>query len=412
MNQNVIRWWLFACTLLLLTACSGGGGGNRGGGGDDGGGEGGGGETPDPIAAPEEITVVAGDGRVLASWTEVPDATGYVLYWSHTPGIHPDTSASYDDLLLDAASPQVVTGLSNNATYYFTVTSVDDDSSSMPSPEVYAIPRGRNDTGIVYCGNYLPGGAEANDNALDCAEVGATATEEGMDPIYPVPPGQDALFGRDAAAAAGELDKIGNGDAGFDFTRVCHSGEAAGEGSCPAEPALGDEPDNWGCTRDNVTGLLWEVKVDNDSHPRHMGHLYTWYNPDPTSNGGGEGTVGDSETCEDSLDGAACNTHSYVTFINASGGLCGTGGWRMPLVGELLSIVHFGRTSPALDPDHFPNTSLAAEDWMPSGAYWAANPAATQGTGFAQSVGSVTGVGSSGRSRQTPTPVRLVHSSD
>ncbi|MDT8439856.1 MAG: hypothetical protein RQ729_12695, partial [Wenzhouxiangellaceae bacterium] len=47
-------------------------------------------------------------------------------------------------------------------------------------------------------------------------------------------PRQDGRFGRDAQADAGALTKIGSGAAGFDFTRICNSGEAAGSGACPA----------------------------------------------------------------------------------------------------------------------------------------------------------------------------------
>jgi hypothetical protein len=43
-------------------------------------------------------------------------------------------------------------------------------------------------------------------------------------------PRQDGRFGRDAQAGAGVLTKIGSGEAGFDFTKICNSGQAAGSG--------------------------------------------------------------------------------------------------------------------------------------------------------------------------------------
>lgn len=55
-----------------------------------------------------------------------------------------------------------------------------------------------NDTGITFCG-------DATTNTASCARVAAdTGTH----------PRQDARYGRDAAAAAGTLTKIGGGDAG------------------------------------------------------------------------------------------------------------------------------------------------------------------------------------------------------
>ncbi len=57
-----------------------------------------------------------------------------------------------------------------------------------------------NDTGIQFCGETTSG------NNDPC-----TGNE---------PQGQDAHYGRDAAAKAGTLTKVGAGDAGFDFTKI------------------------------------------------------------------------------------------------------------------------------------------------------------------------------------------------
>ena len=44
-------------------------------------------------------------------------------------------------------------------------------------------------------------------------------------------PRQDGDFGRDALARAGQLTKIGGGEAGFDFTKISNSGQPF-VGSC------------------------------------------------------------------------------------------------------------------------------------------------------------------------------------
>lgn len=115
-------------------------------------------------------------------------------------------------------------------------------------------------------------------------------------------PGQDARFGRDAAPAAGQLPaKAGGGNAGFDFTALDASGTVT----------LGSHA----CVRDNVTGLIWSTE---------------------------------------SLNWASANN------AEASCSRCGyTGGWRLPTRHELLSIVDFSRTAPAIDSDYFPNTQSA-----------------------------------------------------
>lgn len=78
--------------------------------------------------------------------------------------------------------------------------------------------------------------------------------------------GQDGASGRDANARSSA-----DGRAGFRFTRVCASGEDEGTGNCPVAPAVGTGPDQWACTRDQVTGLLWEIKQDDGSiRDQHM----------------------------------------------------------------------------------------------------------------------------------------------
>jgi hypothetical protein len=177
-----------------------------------------------------------------------------------------------------------------------------------------------NDTGITLCGD-----ATAI-NGLDCATAG-------------LPPGQDAVFGRDALAVAGTLAKTGNGHAGFDFTRIDSNGN-------PLPESAFDGP----CVRDNLTGLMWEVKT-TDGGLHDMGWTYTWYEPDGTKNGGLEGAqnVGGCGGTSD------CDTHGYVQAVNAAG-WCGHNDWRMPTVEELGGITSLDRSSPAIDTVYFPAT--------------------------------------------------------
>jgi hypothetical protein len=193
-----------------------------------------------------------------------------------------------------------------------------------------------NDTGITFCGAYPSG-----NNAI-CT---------GAEPV-----GQDAHYGRDALALAGELGKIGAGNAGFDFSKISRAGALLA-----AAAELGPGPNDWACTRDNRTGLLWEVKLDAPASPHHHGHRYTWF----SSSIGPEGT---SETCANTLGGQPCNTHSFAQAVNAAQ-LCGVDGWRMPTRKELVGIADLGRNSPAIDAGYFPNT--------PSEEFWSATLAAS-----------------------------------
>lgn len=195
-----------------------------------------------------------------------------------------------------------------------------------------------NDTGITRCAN-------ADDNYLNCSQDGF--------------PNQDAEHGRDALAQAGELEKIGAGAAGFDYTKICNSGEAAGEGDCPANPALGDGANDWACTRDNVTDLIWEVKTT--SGLRSKDNTYTWYNADSNTNGGHAGTQNGG-----SCTGSDCDTQEFVQAVNAAG-LCGATDWRMPNIFELKGILYIGIGS-KIDLDYFPNNK-SSSSYLSSSPY-------------------------------------------
>jgi hypothetical protein len=181
-----------------------------------------------------------------------------------------------------------------------------------------------NDTGQTDCYD------ASNAVAPDCATVAADDGDR---------PRQDARFGRDPAFAAGEFTKTGAGAAGFDFTKICMSGEAAGTGACPADPSSVD-PSNpganeWACTRDNHTNLVWSIETISNT---------------------------------DWTDATTTHPTSYDSATR-----CGFNSeWRAPARRELLSIVHHGASSPAIDTDFFPNT---VSDWYWSSDEYAPVPA-------------------------------------
>ena len=103
--------------------------------------------------------------------------------------------------------------------------------------------------------------------------------------------------------------------------------------------------------QDDVTGLMWEVKTDDGSvHDRD--NTYTWYDPNPATNGGNAGTE------------SAKDTKDFIDAINDAN-FGGYSDWRLPTIKELASIVNLGRYNPSIDETFFPNTK--------SSYYWSSS---------------------------------------
>jgi len=115
---------------------------------------------------------------------------------------------------------------------------------------------------------------------------------------------------------------------------------------------LSDSANYWAMVRDNVTGLIWEVKTDDGSiHDKD--NRYTWYDSNPETNGGDSGTPGDGTDTEDFI--AALNSANYGRFSD----------WHLPTTKELASIAHLGTYNPIVDTTYFPNTK--------SSNYWSSS---------------------------------------
>lgn len=184
-------------------------------------------------------------------------------------------------------------------------------------------------------------------------------------------PGQDAEYGRDVAAAKGTLTKTGGGVGGFDWTKLDSTGAPLATQNQAWNPE-GNEADGtrWSCVRDNVTGLIWEVKESDPNHPRYGGHTYRWW-LDGNEFNGAFADQSTSGTCNT----GTCDTQSFVNWVNQNS-LCGFSDWRMPSVAELSSIAVLSHVIPAVDtayfndikdPRFFTNQSLARD---PSRAWY------------------------------------------
>lgn len=217
--------------------------------------------------------------------------------------------------------------------------------ASVASASVAATASGLNDTGQTAC-------HDVNGTSQTCT----TAFEDGR-------------TGRDAAYVMNALPKTGSGAAGFDFSKIANNGSVLA-----VNAALGSGASDWACTRDNVTGLTWEVKTANLGDLRYDYNGYTWYST-AANNGGDPGAPG-YDYCNGTLSayGNQCNTTNYLLAVNAAT-LCGHADWRLPTRMELQGIKSFAPGDPAIDTTFFPNT--ASSGYWTSDSYVSANNAWT-----------------------------------
>src|SRR5690554_6594053 len=210
-----------------------------------------------------------------------------------------------------------------------------------PFRTVYPAKHPLSDTGMTLCANF-PRNADGNFPApdhngnfaelkvgLNCDDFGVTQTEDGWDGNFVIPAGQDATHGRDALAAQGELEKVGAGHGGYDFTKLDKDGNE-----------LDYSAEEYACIRDNYTGLIWEVKTNG--HWRsdlHCGKAtYFWYTPN--GNNGGLPGLSDNDTSQQwCANKGRCDTDKFIEDVNAVN-YCGLKNWRLPTYSEIASIAN------------------------------------------------------------------------
>ena len=159
------------------------------------------------------------------------------------------------------------------------------------------------------------------------------------------------------------------------YSKISNSGAVL-----PDTATLGSGANDWACTKDNKTGLIWEVKTD-DGGLRDKDWYYSWYKPSG-DNGGNAGytdvNVGlGAPNCSTKNN---CNTDAFTNAVNAKG-LCGKNDWRMPTKDELMKLVYCSDgkydtdgfcanynaiSTPTINSTYFPNTM---SNW-----YWSSSP--------------------------------------
>ncbi len=90
-----------------------------------------------PLAAPNEVTVTAGDGQITITWNAVSGATRYHIYWKIGPGVTRQNSTKISDITVTSF---VHGGLTNGTQYCYAVVTANARTESNLSEEVCGTP--------------------------------------------------------------------------------------------------------------------------------------------------------------------------------------------------------------------------------------------------------------------------------
>ena len=313
-------------------------------------------KSPDDITA---STGAPGFDQISLSW---PTTTGLTYDLHRSSASSCDLSATnncadyqlYTALDLSSGA-QIDSGLDFFSTYYYWLGAQLNGEvvylSSTPT-EANTTGPALNDTGVTQGGDY-PSGFDTLSGTDTACNGGYLIDDQGAviaDPSsyegetdFIAFEDEDCELGRDADTT---LNDSNDGNAGFSFTRLYEDGsEYTGSGDYTTEP--------WSCVVDNVTGLIWEVKTnDNTLRDRDLG--FTWYDPDNE-------TFTGTESSQDTADFVEYLNEN--TEVNSGNGLCGQSNWRLPTVQELVGISDFSTYEPVVDTSYFPNARTGAFEW-------------------------------------------------
>lgn len=264
-----------------------------------------------------------GLSNLAYSWRQV-DNSGVIIQINNSE----ESLANFSAPIVEAAT-----------TFSFQVTVKDEqgltDLSNVNIAVSPTIADKLNDTGLLECAPKQDSNGEALANCED---------------TY----GEDAQLGRDVTSSFA-LD----GKAGFSFTKLDVNGNP-----------LPHDSQIWSCVLDNVTGLIWEVKTD-DNGLHSSNHTYSWFNPDSSMNNGNSGIENEGVCSIQS-----CDTNAYVSEVNEQS-FCGKSNWRLPNRSELISIRDFSITVSdnisSIDTDYFPSNSSETPYWTSTQSFTSLN---------------------------------------
>jgi len=305
-----------------------------------------------PPSAPR-LSVTTSGVTVSLSWTSVADATGYTLFYAPYPEASPIKSSNMGTQT--SASFQLWEG----AAYYVALQAYNSFGSSnysniiiIPysfsvSPSSLFLPVGAT-SNCTISGGTSPYYASSSDIQVATVSVSGSTLS-----VIAVGAGSATITVQDNASGSktvtvtvdlipGKLPDTGQTKCydwrGYEITCPLPGEKLYGQdGNYTINPPsytkldsngndLSDSATSWTMVRDNVTGLIWEIKTDDETL-NDKNNQYTWQEA----------------------------TSLFIEKLNSSE-FGGYSDWRLPTIKELACILDYGNSVPTIDTNYFPKT--------------------------------------------------------
>ena len=344
--------------------------------------------------APYNVEVIAGDGNVSLTWGNISTATSYRIYYSTNSGAGTSSdnnvsfTADMDEDSSDFTSTYTINGLTNGTIYFFVVTAIDeegDESSAsaqvsatpaLPFPDDFSATGGNAQVMLNWTVTSDIGYAVHRSTNSACDVSSDTAANDCTD--------YATIAYVDGESTVDDGDDIINGTTYYYWLEASRSGDASRYSSAPisAIPNVlssnrlndtgingainSDGTRSTGCSS-NLTGLQ-DCNIgrdaDQDTNSSTDGHLGFNFTKLDSSGNELSASATSWECVRDNVTGLVWEKSSTsVSFaspptIDDGFEKCGLTKWRYPRLGELISILNYGRDSGAMvDTDYFSNLS-------------------------------------------------------
>ncbi|MGK5091012.1 DUF1566 domain-containing protein [Deltaproteobacteria bacterium TL4] len=290
------------------------------------------------------ISASIGNAQNTLAWSSVTGATSYNLYWSTTTGV----TTSNGTKISSVTSPYTHTSLTNGTAYYYILTAVNTGGESSASTEVSATPVAISSS-VSFTDTDYTSSEVAGPVTISKADSESTMTH------YVLYWGSSSTT-KQSTTAITEI--AANGSATYTYTFAANTTLPSTASHLLVYTKNGsiESPNPVSVSITDLIALPDSGQTISYSNSFGEDHDYLINPQSFTDNGNSTitdnvtGLMWQQTTDATNRDWATAGTYCDILILG------GFSDWRLPSKKELVSIISFGTSHPAINTTYFPNT--------------------------------------------------------